>query len=661
MLKLLVRLAALGVAVFLAVLAGMFLSSEESGFPWNTDYTSRLDFSKSPLAKDVAIAELNELVDSSDLRLARVVADPENFLTSQSLYVFGADAPISPVAIDWFRPGMQGELRAAGGLGDTPLSGTYVYSGSAEAVQSLTGWANRAGVHTSTQKNTVTAVLSNALINTGAWLPFLTCLVLLVSLTVSWYVLRARARTVKVLNGASTARIVADDFLSLLAVSVPPMLAGFLLGVGFIALSGKTMFVANFALTTLALLGCALAVMLLSALLVNAFTWPTLAAIAARTPPERHFRLASEALKVATLVLVAISLPAAGTAIATATNLSDQGARWQSLSGQVSLRIGTTTPEEFDAQIEKLDALVVAADEADVLTFSYAMDVADEPELQPAGYDGLVMVNPAYLEAVAPFVGFDPSPQQPLGALGTAIPHTELAPALEQSLGASFELWNRAGQNLDGFDENFRTFGYSGDVTFPGLAPTSGDMVNYENPLIVVVDNPAETFDADFLSATLSSGNQMFGDASWLRGYLATSELNAYVLSIDRVSDNGLFASQQANQTAGVRIFSYALVVLALIASITVSAWIYALARGRRLFAQRTSGWAWQRVLSARLLWEAGLAVVITALSLVGFLATSDPGTLWILAAIPLYVALSAALHVAAVRKVFALRLARSE
>jgi hypothetical protein len=661
MLTLLVRFTAFGVSIFLAVLAGMFLSSEESGFPWNTDYTTRFEFSQSPLTKDQAIAGLNGLSNESGLRLAKVVADPEHFLTSQSLYVFGDAAPEHAHDLEWFRPGMTGQLRRADSLGDGALGGTFVYSGSEDARARLSAWLATNGVRSSPLQKTVPAVLSNALISTGAWLPFLTSLVLLISLTVSWYVLRARSRTIKVLNGARSRSILLDDFLSLLVVSAPPFLAGFALALAYVAVTGKGAFAIEFAETTMAFFLFAYAVITLSALVVSAATWPSVAAIAARTPPERHFRLVGETLKVATLLLVAISLPGAGTAIAVATQLSDQGARWTTLSGLVSVRIATTTPDEFDAHVADLDSLITAADERHVLAFSYSVDTRNYPELAASGFDGLVMVNPGYLAEVAPFLSFTGTQADPLGTAGRHIPHDQLAPGLLDTLTSSFELWNRNGDNLDDFEKSFATYEYVGARSFPALTPVPGEMKNLNHPLVAVVDSPSTTFTPDFLASTVSSGNMLFSDSQWLRNYLAIDPLGEAVLSVDRVSDNGIYNSQQQNQTASVRILSYALVVLALVAGIAVSAWIFALDRGRRLFAQRTSGWRWLRIISARISWEAAISAVVSVAIVLSMQGSADPGAWWVLAAIPLYISISMILHLVAVRKVFAHRVARSE
>lgn len=661
MLKLLVRLTALGVSVFLAVLTGIFISAGEDGFPWGTDHTAKLVFSDSPLTKDQAIADLNGIVDSSDLRLAKLVADPDDFLTSKSLYVFGDGAPKEPMDLAWFRPEMSGQLRAASTLGDAPLDGTYVYSGSEDARAKLLEWASQAGVQSAEQVKTTPAVLAYAFLNTGALLPLLTSVVLLISITLSWYVLRARARTLKVLSGTRSSRILAEDLSSLLRVTAPSAVVGLVGALVVLIFMGKSSFLVQFVSVMLTFLAFALALMLLGAALVSAITWPSVAGIASRRPAERHFRFISEVLKFATLAVVAVLLPAAGSAIASATLLSDQGARWEALTGQVTMRIGTNSPEEFDAQVQSMDDMVQAAAERGSMTFSYSSNAARDETLSSAGFDGMVMVNPAYLKAIGPLIGVTPTADRPLGSQGVPVGSDDLPDSLSESLASSFELWNRNGRNLDGMTENFKTYRYTGSTTFPGLPPVAGEMQNLSHPLVVVIASPATTFTPDFLASTISSGNVMFSDADWVREYLTTSPLRDSVLAVDRVSDGGLYSSQQSKQTADVRTLSYILVVLALVVGVSVSAWIYALTRGRRLFVQRTSGWTWSRVLMRRMVWESMVAIVVTAAVLAASNIPERPDAWWIVAAIPIYFVVSALLHLAAVKSVFRRRLVRTE
>jgi hypothetical protein len=209
--------------------------------------------------------------------------------------------------------------------------------------------------------------------------------------------------------------------------------------------------------------------------------------------------------------------------------------------------------------------------------------------------------------------------------------------------------------------ENFVTYTYTGEKTFPGLPPVAGEMHNLRNPLVVVITDPASTFTPDFLASTISSGNVMFSDSGWVRNYLEASTLRETVLAVDRISDGGLYSSQVAGQTASVRTLSYVLVVLALVVGVSVSAWIYALSRARRLFVQRTSGWIWARVLHRRMLWEGVIACVVASVVVATSNAGEHPDAWWALAAIPLYLLVSYVLHLSAVKNIFSRRLARVE
>lgn len=94
MLKALVRLTSFGIAIFLSILSGIVISTSESAFPWRTDFIASLDFTHSQVSKDAVISELDSHADTSGLRIAKVVADPNDFFNSRSLYVFGHGAPL---------------------------------------------------------------------------------------------------------------------------------------------------------------------------------------------------------------------------------------------------------------------------------------------------------------------------------------------------------------------------------------------------------------------------------------------------------------------------------------------------------------------------------------------------------------------------------------
>src|SRR5579859_3312912 len=142
MLRALIRITSFGIVIFLSVLSGIVITTSESAFPWRTDYTASLSFTHSKVSKDQAIAELGSIADRTGLRLAKVVADPNDFFNSRSLYVFGSRGPSEPQDIDWFKPGMHGQLYPARDLGAASLNGPYVYSGSREAITEFVAWVD---------------------------------------------------------------------------------------------------------------------------------------------------------------------------------------------------------------------------------------------------------------------------------------------------------------------------------------------------------------------------------------------------------------------------------------------------------------------------------------------------------------------------------------
>lgn len=225
------------------------MSTVEDAFPWGAEFKVSFDFTHSKISKDQAISDLDSLSDASGLRLAKVVADPDDFFNSRSLYVFGRSAQQTPQDIDWFKPGMQGRLLPSQELGSASLNGPYVYSGSPDAVRGFLDWADSQGIERHVVAKNPVTVLSQALLETGAWLTFVTCAVLSATMVISWYVLRARARALKALSGAPGLKIAVGDLTSLLAAVGPPTVLGLLVSGAAVALQGKASHLPEFILT----------------------------------------------------------------------------------------------------------------------------------------------------------------------------------------------------------------------------------------------------------------------------------------------------------------------------------------------------------------------------------------------------------------------------
>ncbi|MEC3852423.1 hypothetical protein [Paenarthrobacter ureafaciens] len=661
MLKSLVRLTSFGIAIFLSILAGIVISTADDAFPQGAEYKASLDFTHSQVSKDQAIADLDSIADASGLRLSKVVADPNDFFNSRSLYAFGKQNPQKPQDLEWFKPGMTGRLLPSSELGAASLNGPYVYSGSKSAVDQFVGWIDSHGIERNVIAKNQGSILGQALVESGAWLTFLTCVVLSFTTVITWYVLRARARSLKVLNGTPAQKIALNDLLSLLVSFGGPALAGLGVSAAAVAIEGKASRLHEYLLTAGAFLVVAAAGMILCALVVSYITWPTVDGIASRRPPENHFRTAGEVLKAATLVLVAVMLPVLGTSIGQATELANQNAKWQVLKDHVALRISVQSDAEFVSRQSELRQISESASTAGKLTLSYAFSPrmhdrpSQEPLMDTGEFDGIAVVNPDYLRVISPLLS---SSGTSLQDAGKQLAFDDLPTGIKEFWSDQFPLLSREGAGPQG-NAGLQYYRYTGQQPFPALPPVIGEMAEFRNPLIIVAEHPESTFNDATIAAFLSSGNLIFNDSAWVGKYLQSSSLATAVLSVDRVADAALYNSQLQNQSAGMKTLSFTLVLLALIMSIAVSGLVYALSRSKRLFVERTSGWAWGKALAPRMVWEAALACALTTGMYLALGGTARPEVLWAFAGIPLYMAISWTLHVGFAHHVFKTTLAR--
>lgn len=208
-------------------------------------------------------------------------------------------------------------------------------------------------------------------------------------------------------------------------------------------------------------------------------------------------------------------------------------------------------------------------------------------------------------------------------------------------------------------EQNLKAYTYTGSVDFPGLDPLSKQLRLFSKPLILVVDRPDQVFSDGFLGAVLSSSNLLFSDPAWLQDYLNSHPVRDIVLSVDRIADTALYNSQTIFKSATLQVFSIILVILALVMSTAVAARIFALANARKLFAQRTTGWTWAKVLGKRMIWESALIGVLTVSAFVVAISSTPSAAWWTLLAIPIYTVFSLSFHRTSIRAVFSKALAR--
>lgn len=660
MVKNAVRITSIAIIALLAILASLQITISERDFPLNTEKLAALDFSKSRASKQQAITAIQEISTKHNLTVIKKVADRDDFLHGRSLYVFNAVGDPQQGELEWFDPLMHGTLHPISDLGNGALDGQYVFSGSTAGITTLQEWLKSEHVAASWQDGGWLRVFSAALIESGAGLALLTAIVLLLTLVMSWYAARSKSRSLRLLSGTTTGRIQREDLTSLLGLLFLPAVVGTALSCLVIWFRNGSQHVLPFLGSFAPLVMGYMFLAVLFALGISALTWPSVQSLADREPPVKTFRTTSEVIKASALVLAILCLPPMVAAMATSLTSAAEDARWASLKEQVSIRFAPNMSEErFQAVFPHVEALTSEADKSNDLSFSYLFDDRSIPSDSLGDHDGLVFTNSKFLALTgvqtAQEGGIPNGPHlQPLDA-------KTLTPTMSEFLEQSLPIWVRDTSEVNKVEE-LSLHSYSGEDKFAALVPAVGGKMTFlSNPLIVVIDEPSSFFNDSFLASTISTANIIFDDGNQLSSLVAANSLDGVVMSIDRVSDVGLYRSQSANQEASVRLISVALILASLVMSAALAARIYAASRSRRHFPLRTSGKSWPHIIGRRLAWEASLALGLAVVGLIAFYQPNDRDFLWILIIPPVYLAITSLMHLLAVRQVFNRLVMRSE
>ncbi|MCT9870512.1 hypothetical protein [Paenarthrobacter aurescens] len=651
MLKILVRFAAVAIAALIALVAGVYASAADlDGLP-DAEHVASIRFDNSQLSRDEIIDRLNHYADSTGTDIARVASAPDDFLNKRVAFKFGSGA-IQDTDIDWFSPTMSGSITDSSNLGFTSLNGVYaLHSGSTKAV-SFQGWVRSdLGADISLKEKTSAGLLTYALLTVGAWVPMSAAILLLGATIMSWYVLRAHGRELRILAGMRLSTIVLSDLRSLFGALGIPALATFLGSIAVVQTTGfgrLDFFVGTLAFFTAVVAALAIVV----ALLMGMVTLPAVRDIAARRPSERGSWVISELLKVAAVVIVAAILPTVFGVVGNASAATAQGAIWKSMGDSVTVRVANRLG---DTENTAFGGLIREMSKRDAVMFSMSLssdsvNVVDEiarNDLKELGFDSIVLTGEKYLNTVNGAGGATWEPVTTVQSL------QDLPGSITRQLLPNLELWTVARTLPD-----VHLYSNTGEVPITVSGGMAGTLDNSHRPLIIAM-NDISQFNDSFLAAALTRGNIVFTDPEGTKALLEQRQLNSEVLSVDRIADLGLYDAQSKQRNAQLGAAAIALAVLALVMCVSVTAWIFALLRRRRWFVQRTAGKAWSAVLLPRLLWEACAALLFGAVMAVSFAAVS-PSNIWISwFAPPTYLAVVWLIHQWAATTTFRTTLAR--
>ncbi|GAA1346744.1 hypothetical protein [Falsarthrobacter nasiphocae] len=647
MLKTIVRLSVFLLVGFALLVSDAYVKSRDSHLPLGAQHVLGVSVKKSPLSREEILAGLNVPVAEGQW-IAKSVPDPQDFMHGRSLYRLTGSGPADG-PIPWYDRTFHGDVHPVTQLGTANLDGTYLARLDEAQLADLTSWMRDNGITVSVQTPSTPLLVFGTILDNGYGSALAAAFLVMILCAVSWSMHRSASRAFRMAGGMPPSRILREDFQVFARLAAVPALAGMAIAALLVGLLRGQGALASFAApAAVTLCGVAVATAA-SLLLVGALTRPSLAIIASRRPPVSGHAAVGGLVKAASVLLVALTLPSTATSIATAAGMSAQNAQWRVMGESVSLRVAFESEELFQEIMGDVAAFTGEQDKAGkaLLSTSVPPTVTDEGGL--GQHDGVFIVNRAYLNRVSRETGARFIPASP----------DTLGPQSSKDLANSLALWVR-GTSRGASGISYLTV----DPAVPRpVAAVSGTgnatLVTAQRPLLLTVDSIPDVFNPSFIGSIISQSGLVFMDAQSALTGIEKHGLQPYVLSVDRVADQGLERSQSEAYKAANRAFALALILLALIAGTVLSARVHCLLDRDRLFPRRIGGAAWTAVLRQRFVTEALVGILCAGLAFAVHAALDTPFAWAALLAVLVFAAVTVPAHLAAAQSVFRHTLAR--
>ncbi|MFW0110760.1 hypothetical protein [Rothia sp. P5764] len=599
-----VRLVAVLVASVFLLVADTYCATVDENTPQGANLVISASFKQSVETKNKIIDRLSHISDERNIKLAKVVPNPENFLKDRSLYYF-TNKDIQTGPINWYRPDYSGSQEVAADLGNASLEGVYVaHISSPDDIDILSKELTSLGAVFSYKKAGWFEVLVQTVWANGYGLALVSVCLLLGIASLAYSASRARVHILQTLAGLPHWRILAAQLGNILLCFCVPALGTFLVALlavfllrGFHAL-GSFIWVALLAFVAMVLITG------LCVFLTSILTAPRLENVAGREDGIQNYRFASEGAKYLAIFITAVSLPALVGQGFTQLGIAQQASYWDALSQAQSLRLGGNDEQLTQAEGDLLRVVTDAEDE-NKLYFTYGVNPGEflGDNLEP--FDGVMLTNDSYLKKL----------EDRYHRKYVDIDKKEIPIALRESILEQLKLWIPSSQAQD----RVRFLVAAEQGSLPAISGTGNSQLElYETPLVVSVSSLSDTYSPSFITSVISTNNIFFDDSFELTKKVQESELSGVILSVDRASDAGLQSSQMAEARTRSLLLSLVLNMTSLVLSTVLASYIYLLRKAKTHYTQRVSGNSWLAILRKRLLGE---AIIATALGVLAWIS----------------------------------------
>ena len=568
--------------------------------PFETKLSMELSTGETNTSKSELINGLNEIAERYQKPIVKVVIGKTDFENQQDILWFGKNKPqggnilLDGNQIQWLAKDMSGQLISSFDMGEKPISGTYAIPRDSKLREELTRWANENQLSLQFYeskpflKSTYASLFLNPIGNA-----LVALLILLCSVILSYYLLEAKNRAIKLLAGVKLSKIIWQDIRYILVNIIMGMAAGGILGSLYVG------FDRGFNQLSLLILPIFIKVLIILFVLmavsigIGQFVKPKASHMANREIPLQKFKWTSFAVKSIAIFFTMLIIPMTVSSAMITSKIAKEYALWETMQNTYRLSFGTLDELYKEDNLNEVDQFLNKVDRLGGLKISLAIDRSIEisNEMKNSGFDHLVLTDKSWVEAM--HVGIGENKEN--GKL-TAISYEDIPRALGQFLEAQMPLLMRdETQSV----QSLNYYIFSGR-TFLALGPNTGEMdatLQCENPLVIVVEDPIQTLKTTgFLIPTLSSGNIIFSDKAILEQALEKTVIKTLILSIDGIADLALQTANDFREHLAHYIVASIILFATIIFSGAVSAQVWANENKKKVFLLYTYGQSYHRI-----------------------------------------------------------------
>lgn len=613
MIKRAIRLTSLVFGILVSLLVFRHITSMQQCTPFGTTDQFELNIFQSNLSEKKIISDLNKIVDKSGATVVKVSPDPEHYVSKKDIIWFGSTEPktsgviVENQKIRWLDSSFTGQLISSSNMGIHPITGMYAVKGGQIFQDEINTWAESNGFQISWVENLplykeIFLNLSDSGVGNAVVASFL----LVMAVLISWFVVHAKSRTLRLLGGVGSNRIHFEDLMTIVTLMTPSILAGWIISLGYIALVSGVAQISLVVWQTLTVVVATLALIGACAIGFSFIASPKPQHIAQRKIPLKGFSRLGTPFRIATIVLALLIVPPTVTAAYTSHQLSKEHALWQSMKKTMRLSFNDIDALETQRMLPEVEKLFSRMQQEDNLRLSLVVDEAILLEKEELGnYDHIIIADRAWVDELGVGIGTQ-------GTTGSLAPieFKNLATPLAAFLNAQLPLLTKTEEVQP---EGLGFYKYTGDK-FLALPPNMGvanETIQARNPLVILVNDPVGVLKTkSMLLPSASTGNVVFPDEEQLRLALSNSPMKPYVASIDGIADLALEKAEMFRQEATYYVIACVLILMAMVFVSVLSAQIWAGSKQKHIFTLHTSGKTYNSVIKPSLMREISIATI---------------------------------------------------